>query len=98
MTAAERKPDEKHLYREEKYASIYEINMLLVFFAVYVKMHVQRRHLLTTSKNCSIQLWKKILLWKDRLVMPLDIAMQNAQLKTPTNVDYTNYFFVAVCT
>jgi NADH-quinone oxidoreductase subunit I len=24
---------------------------------------------------------KKILLWKDRLVMPLDIAMQNAQLK-----------------
>jgi formate hydrogenlyase subunit 6/NADH:ubiquinone oxidoreductase subunit I len=28
MTAAERKPDEKHLYREEKYASIYEINML----------------------------------------------------------------------
>jgi NADH:ubiquinone oxidoreductase subunit 6 (subunit J) len=30
--------------------------------------------------------------------MPLDIAMQNAQLKTPTNVDNTNYFFVAVCT
>jgi hypothetical protein len=23
--------------------------------------------------------------------MPLDIAMQNAQLKKPTNVDYTNY-------
>jgi NADH-quinone oxidoreductase subunit I len=27
MTAAE-PADEKHLYREEKYASIYEINML----------------------------------------------------------------------
>jgi NADH:ubiquinone oxidoreductase subunit 6 (subunit J) len=25
--------------------------------------------------------------------MPLDIAMQNAQLKKPTNVDNTNYLF-----
>ncbi len=28
MTAAERKPGEEKLYREEKYASVYEINML----------------------------------------------------------------------
>lgn len=28
MTAAERKPGEEHLYREEKYAAVYEINML----------------------------------------------------------------------
>jgi NADH-quinone oxidoreductase subunit I len=28
----ERKADEKHLYREEKYASIYEINMLRCIF------------------------------------------------------------------
>lgn len=32
MTAAERKPDEKHLYREEKYAAVYEINMLRCIF------------------------------------------------------------------
>jgi hypothetical protein len=32
---------------------------------------------------------------KDRLVMPLDIAMQNAQLKKPTNVDSTNYLLRA---
>jgi NADH-quinone oxidoreductase subunit I len=31
MTAAERKPDEKHLYREEKYASIYEICCACIF-------------------------------------------------------------------
>jgi formate hydrogenlyase subunit 6/NADH:ubiquinone oxidoreductase subunit I len=36
MTAAERKPDEKHLYREEKYASIYEINMLRCIFAWFM--------------------------------------------------------------
>ena len=32
MTAAERTKDEKDLYREEKYASIYEINMLRCIF------------------------------------------------------------------
>lgn len=32
MTAAERTKDEKDLYREEKYASVYEINMLRCIF------------------------------------------------------------------
>jgi NADH-quinone oxidoreductase subunit I len=32
MTAAERKKGEEHLYREEKYAEIYEINMLRCIF------------------------------------------------------------------
>jgi NADH-quinone oxidoreductase subunit I len=32
MTAAERKPGEEKLYREEKYASVYEINMLRCIF------------------------------------------------------------------
>jgi NADH-quinone oxidoreductase subunit I len=37
MKAEERKTDEKHLYREEKYASIYEINMLRCIFCACVK-------------------------------------------------------------
>ncbi|MBP6311563.1 MAG: NADH-quinone oxidoreductase subunit I [Flavobacteriales bacterium] len=32
MTSAERKKGEEHLYREEKYASVYEINMLRCIF------------------------------------------------------------------
>lgn len=32
MIAAERTNEEKHLYREEKYASVYEINMLRCIF------------------------------------------------------------------
>lgn len=32
MVAAERKEDEKHLYREEKYAAVYEINNLRCIF------------------------------------------------------------------
>jgi NADH-quinone oxidoreductase subunit I len=61
MTAAERKPDEKHLYREEKYASIYEINMLRCIFAGYVKMHVQKTLYLTTQNTCSLVMREKIL-------------------------------------
>ena len=32
MIAAERKPEEKAIYREEKYAAVYEINMLRCIF------------------------------------------------------------------
>ena len=32
MVAEERKPGEEHLYREEKYAAVYEINMLRCIF------------------------------------------------------------------
>lgn len=35
MEAAERKPGEEHLYREEKYAAKYEINMLRCIFCGY---------------------------------------------------------------
>lgn len=35
MEAAERKPGEEHLYKEEKYAAKYEINMLRCIFCGY---------------------------------------------------------------
>jgi len=84
MTAAERKPDEKHLYREEKYASVYEINMLRCIFcglceeacpkdAVYL---TESKVLVPSSYNR-----EDFIFGKDRLVMPLDVAMKNAQLK-----------------
>ena len=37
MEAAERKPGEEHLYREEKYAAKYEINMLRCIFCGIVR-------------------------------------------------------------
>jgi len=42
MRAGERKENEKHLYREEKYAEIYEINMLRCIFVDYVKKLVRK--------------------------------------------------------
>ena len=38
MTAAERKKGEEHLYREEKYAAVYEINMLRCIFCGFCEV------------------------------------------------------------
>jgi NADH-quinone oxidoreductase subunit I len=84
MTAAERKPEEKHLYREEKYASIYEINMLRCIFCGLCEDACPKDAVyLTTSKELVASSYERedFIYGKDKLVMPLDIAMKNAQLK-----------------
>jgi NADH-quinone oxidoreductase subunit I len=83
MTAAERKPDEKHLYREEKYASVYEINMLRCIFCGLCEEACPKDAVyLTTSKVLVPSSYERedFIFGKDKLVMPLDEAMKNAQL------------------
>ncbi len=82
MTAAERTKDEKHLYREEKYASIYEINMLRCIFCGLCEEACPKDAIyLTTSKVLVPSSGKRedFIFGKVRLVMPLDVAMQNSQ-------------------
>ena len=84
MKAEERKADEKHLYREEKYASIYEINMLRCIFCGLCEEACPKDAIyLTTSKVLVPSSYerKDFIFGKDKLVMPLDMAMKNAQLK-----------------
>ena len=84
MKAAERKATEKHLYREEKYAEIYEINMLRCIFCGLCEEACPKDAIyLTTSKVLVPSNYERedFIFGKDKLVMPLDIAMQNAQLK-----------------
>src|SRR3970282_1296985 len=84
MKAAERKADEKHLYREEKYAEIYEINMLrCVFCGLCEEACPKDAIYLTISKELVQANYDRedFIYGKDKLVMPLDIAMKNAQLK-----------------
>ena len=83
MKAEERKPDEKHLYREEKYASIYEINMLRCIFCGLCEEACPKDAIyLTTSKVLVPSSFDRedFIYGKDKLVMPLDISMKNAQL------------------
>ncbi len=84
MKAEERKPDEKHLYREEKYASIYEINMLRCIFCGLCEEACPKDAIyLTTSKVLVPSSYERedFIFGKDKLVMPLDVAIKNAQLK-----------------
>jgi NADH-quinone oxidoreductase subunit I len=84
MKAAERKANEKHLYREEKYAEIYEINMLRCIFCGLCEEACPKDAIyLTTSKVLVASSYERedFIYGKDKLVMPLDVAMQNTQLK-----------------
>jgi NADH-quinone oxidoreductase subunit I len=83
MKAEERKANEMHLYREEKYASIYEINMLRCIFCGLCEEACPKDAIyLTISKELVPASYERedFIFGKDRLVMPLDVAMQNAQL------------------
>ena len=84
MEAAERQNNEEHLYREEKYAAKYEINMLRCIFCGLCEEACPKDAIyLTISKELVPSSYERedFIFGKDRLVMPLDIAMQNAQLK-----------------
>jgi NADH-quinone oxidoreductase subunit I len=82
MKAAERKPDEKHLYREEKYAEIYEINMLRCIFCGLCEEACPKDAIyLTISKELVPAQYDRedFIFGKDKLVMPLEMAIANTK-------------------
>ena len=84
MTAAERQKGEEHLYREEKYASVYEINMLRCIFCGLCEEACPKDAVyLTISKELVPSSYDRedFIFGKDKLVMPLEMAMKNAQIK-----------------
>jgi NADH-quinone oxidoreductase subunit I len=84
MKAAERKPGEEHLYREEKYAEIYEINMLRCIFCGLCEEACPKDAIyLTISKELVPAQYNRedFIFGKDKLVMPLEMAIKNTQIK-----------------
>ena len=82
MKAAERKPEEKHLYREEKYAEIYEINMLRCIFCGLCEEACPKDAVyLTISKELVPANYDRedFIFGKDKLVMPLEMALANTK-------------------
>jgi len=82
MKAAERKPEEAHLYREEKYAEIYEINMLRCIFCGLCEEACPKQAIyLTKSKTLVFSDYDRtdFIYGKDRLVMPLEQAIKNTK-------------------
>ena len=69
MTAAERTKDEKHLYREEKYASVYEINMLRCIFCGLCEEECPKEAIFLTDRLVPTQFERgEFIYGKDKLV------------------------------
>jgi NADH-quinone oxidoreductase subunit I len=85
MKAEERKPEEKHLYREEKYASIYEINMLRCIFCGLCEEACPKQAIYLTKSKVMVKSntnREDFIYGKEKLVMPLDMAIRNTQMQT----------------
>ncbi len=73
MTAAERKPGEEKLYREEKYASVYEINMLRCIFCGLCEEACPKEAIFLTDRIVASDFERGGFIYgKDKLVEPVD--------------------------
>ena len=73
MTAAERKKGEEHLYREEKYAAVYEINMLRCIFCGDCEEACPKEAIFLTDRIVKAQYERQPFVFgKNILVEPLD--------------------------
>ncbi|HNQ13711.1 MAG TPA: NADH-quinone oxidoreductase subunit NuoI [Bacteroidia bacterium] len=73
MTAAERKKGEEHLYREEKYASIYEINMLRCIFCGLCEEACPKEAIFLTDRITPASYERDDFIYgKDKLVEPIN--------------------------
>jgi len=71
MIAAERKPGEEHLYREEKYAAVYEINMLRCIFCGLCEEACPKEAIYLDGTHVPpSQLRKDFIYGKDKLLEP----------------------------
>jgi NADH-quinone oxidoreductase subunit I len=73
MIAAEAKPDEAHLYREEKYAATYEINMLRCIFCGLCEEACPKEAIFLTGRLVDAEYNRGNFIYgKDKLVEPTD--------------------------
>lgn len=73
MEAAERKKGEEHLYREEKYAAVYEINMLRCIFCGLCEEACPKHAIFLTEEVTPSEFKRRSFIYgKDKLVEPID--------------------------
>ena len=84
MTAAERKPGEEKLFREEKYASVYEINMLRCIFCGLCEEACPKEAIFLTDRLVPTEFKRNDFIYgKDKLVEtvdhPIDISVRQTK-------------------
>lgn len=73
MESAERRKGEENLYREEKYASIYEINMLRCIFCGLCEEACPKEAIFLTDRIVPVDVNRKDMVYgKDKLVEKID--------------------------
>ncbi len=84
MVAAERKKGEESLYREEKYASTYEINMLRCIFCGLCEEACPKEAIFLTDRIVLTDFDRKEFVYgKDKLVEPINARIDVSKRQTP---------------
>lgn len=84
MTAAERKKGEEHLYREEKYAAVYEINMLRCIFCGLCEEACPKEAIFLTDRIVDVYDNRNDMIYgKDKLVEGIDNRVDVSKRQTP---------------
>ncbi|HUX37297.1 MAG TPA: NADH-quinone oxidoreductase subunit I [Rectinemataceae bacterium] len=105
MTAAERKPGEERLYREEKYAKVYEINMLRCIYCGFCEEACPKEAIFLTNRLVPAEdLRKNFIYGKDKLLEPtpgaIDVSFRQtkavAAFKTKPGFDHNRLFGGAI--
>ncbi|MDZ4822715.1 MAG: NADH-quinone oxidoreductase subunit I [Flavobacteriales bacterium] len=89
MENAERKKGEEHLYREEKYASIYEINMLRCIFCGLCEEACPKEAIFLTDRTVpSAFVRGEEIYGKDKLVEAIDSPIDVSKRQTQEVLDF----------
>jgi NADH-quinone oxidoreductase subunit I len=89
MTAAERMPGEEKLYREEKYAATYEINMLRCIFCGLCEEACPKEAIFLTDRLVPTEFRRKEFIYgKDKLVETMDQRIDVSKRQTEEVLEF----------
>lgn len=92
MTAAERKPGEENLYREEKYASVYEINMLRCIFCGLCEEACPKEAIFLTDRIVDTDYVRQNFIYgKDKLVDPINNRIDVSNRETEKTREFKKH-------
>ncbi|MGZ3900551.1 MAG: NuoI/complex I 23 kDa subunit family protein [Bacteroidia bacterium] len=84
MESGERKKGEEHLYREEKYAKVYEINMLRCIFCGLCEEACPKEAIFLTDRIVDTEYEREDFVYgKDKLVEKIDKRIDVTKRQTP---------------
>lgn len=89
MTSGERKRGEEHLYREEKYAATYEINMLRCIFCGLCEEACPKEAIFLTNRIVDVEFERGDFVYgKDKLVEKLDKKIDVSVRQTKDVIEF----------